>query len=136
MIFRGNKGVTLVEVLVSVLIVSIFLTVVLVAVSQSVVNTTRVNMVYTASNLAKKRVDVLKRIPFRDLKDCAEETSVRVDPNGEPDAGGEYVRSTEITEDFDSNTYLTKVKVIVDRIEDGVPSGKELEIETLFADVE
>lgn len=124
------------EILVSTLVLSIVLAVVLVVVSRTVVNTTRIDMVYTASNIAKKRIDILKRMPFRDLKNYAEEVDVVVDAQGDRDAQGEYVRNTVITENHLSNSYLTKVKVSVDRIESAAASGNPVVIVTLFADVE
>jgi prepilin-type N-terminal cleavage/methylation domain-containing protein len=134
--FYGTRGVTLVEVLVSVLVVSIVLSVVLVVVSQSVVNTQVVDMVYTASNLARQRVDSIKRLPFSDLKRAGEETDTRIDEYGVADASGDYSRTTVITESHLGNPYLTEVSVSVDRYVDGALSGNPVVIDTLIADIE
>ena len=133
---KNNRGVTLVEVMVSTLIISIVLIAVLTVITKTIENASQIDMVYTASNLAKKKVDDLKRMPFRDLKNFAEETNVVVNSTGEVDAAGAYVRSIEITENQHSISYLTKVKVSVDRMVGGAPTGNPVVIETLFADVE
>ena len=132
----NNKGVTLVEVMVSILIISTVVAAVLTVVTKTIINAAQVDMVYTASNLAKKKVDDLKRMSFRDLKNFAEETNVRINAKGDTDTQGDYFRSIEVTENQYSNPYLTKVKVSVDRVVNGSPKGNPVVIETLFADVE
>ena len=134
--FSGTRGVTLVEVLVSVLVVSIVLSVVLVVVSQSVVNTRVVDMVYTASNLARQRVDTIKRLPFSDLERAGEETDTRVDEYGSVDASGDYSRITVVTGSHLGNPYLTRIRVSVDRYVDGSLSGNPVVVDTLVADIE
>lgn len=138
-IFRAgpySEGVTLVEVVVSAALVALIVSVVVFTVSQSAVDSSKLDMIYTASNLARKHMDSLKTVNFRDLADLAPETDVRVNAEGDADADGDYVRSTEVYEDWNSNPYLTKIKVSVDRVVDGEASGRPVMIETLFADAE
>ena len=133
----GNgKGITLVEVLVSVALVALVVSVVIAAVAQSAVNSKRLDMIYTASELARKRMDDLKALNFRDIPDRAPETNVVIDRYGAADPNGDYRRTTEIDEDWSGNPYATKVKVSVDRIVDGHASGHPVTVETIFADVE
>lgn len=132
----NKKGVTLVEVMVAVALVTVIVSTVAVTVAQSAVNANRLDMIYTASNLAKKHMDDLKSMSFRDLSDEAPETNVRIDSRGEADAGGDYIRSTEIDDEWGGNAYLTQVKVSVDRVVDSKASGHPVVMETLFSDVE
>lgn len=132
----NKKGVTLVEVMVAVALVTVIVSTVAVTVAQSAVNANRLDMIYTASNLAKKHMDDLKAMSFRDLPDEAPETNVRINAQGEADSGGDYMRSTEVDEAWGSNAYLTKIKVSVDRIVDSKVAGHSVVMETLFAEVE
>ena len=133
---KSKKGMTLVEVVVSAAILGIVVISVVATIAQSSVFSRRIDHVYTSNNLAKKRMDDLKRYLVGDLADRAAETDVRIDSNGDLDANGDYIRTTEITENYDSNPYLIKVKVSVDRFLDGAAYGSPAVIETLFADVE
>lgn len=133
---RNSKGITLVEVLVSMSLVVLVVSVVVIAVAQSSVNSNRLDMIYTASELAKKHMDGLKALNFRDIPDRAPETDVVIDRYGEADPNGDYRRTTEINEDWSGNPYAIKVKVSVDRIVNGSVSGHPVVVETVFADVE
>jgi hypothetical protein len=73
---------------------------------------------------------------FRDLYERAQETNVRIDLYGDPNPAGEYVRTTKVDENWDSNPYLVKVKVSVDKYVSGKVSGHPVIMETLFADVQ
>ncbi|MFQ5953384.1 MAG: prepilin-type N-terminal cleavage/methylation domain-containing protein [Candidatus Omnitrophota bacterium] len=132
----NKKGMTLVEVIVSALILGLVVVSVVATIAQSSVFSRRIDHVYTSSNLAKKRLDDLKRYLVSDLAARATETDVRIDSNGDLDVSGDYIRTTAITEDYDGNPYLIKVKVSVDRYADGAAYGSPAVIETLFADVE
>jgi type II secretory pathway pseudopilin PulG len=131
-----KKGMTLVEVVVSAAILGIVVVSVVATIAQSSVFSRRIDQVYTSNNLAKKRMDDLKRYLVSDLADRASETDVRIDSNGDLDVSGDYIRTTEITEDYDGNPYLIKVKVSVDKVVDEQKYGSPAVIETLFADVE
>ncbi len=134
--FSDKRGMTLVEVVVSAAILGIVVISVVATIAQSSVFSRRIDHVYTSNNLAKKRMDDLKRYLVVDLADRATETDVRIDSNGDLDVSGNYIRTTEVTENYDSNPYLIKVKVSVDRFFEGSAYGSPAVIETLFADVE
>ncbi|MBD3379490.1 MAG: hypothetical protein GF408_03400 [Candidatus Omnitrophica bacterium] len=133
---RNQSGVTLVEVMVSVVLVSMVLVSVVAIVAQSAVYSKNVDMIYLSSNLARKRMDSLKLLSFADLSMQAPESDTKVGPDGEPDPSGDFLRTTEIEEDHSGNPYLMRVEVSVDRIVMGERSGSPVTIETLFADVE
>lgn len=145
---KNCKGITLVEVLVSISLVAVVVVALAAAVTQSSVFSKSIDIVYTASYLAQRRVDTLKRLDFDQIS-LAEETGIRVDETGEISSNGKYIRSTEVTTSVGGNPYLTKVKVTVRRVKvniDGTiinPStgkmaflGQPIIMETLFADVE
>jgi len=142
------KGITLVEVIVSISLVAVVVVALAAAVTQSSVFSKSIDIVYTASYLAQRRINVLKRLDFDQIS-AAEETDIRVNEGGDIDSSGKYIRSTEIITDVGGNSYLTKVKVSVRRVKvniDGTiinPSsgqmtflGQPIIMETLFADVE
>lgn len=81
-------------------------------------------------------MDNVKVIDFNDLSRWGSESKTRIDSDGEEDLLGDYIRTTEITENYDGNPYLTKVKVSVDKIIDGNESGYPVVMETLISDVE
>jgi prepilin-type N-terminal cleavage/methylation domain-containing protein len=132
----NRKGMTLIEVVVSAAILGLIVVTVIAMLAQSSVFSRRIDHVYATNNLAKKRMDDLKRYFVSDLAVIAVETDVRIDANGDPDESGDYIRTTAVTEDYDSNPYLYKVQVSVDRVVDGAAYGSPAVIETLFADIE
>lgn len=144
--FQGEKGMTLMEAIVAVMLIAVTMLSVLLAVTQSVVFSKKADILYTASYLAQRRIDVIKRFDFSALKD-AEENDVRVGADGTQDVNGDYLRSTEVTESYDLNPLLAKVKVTVKRTTvtlDGTARDEEgkmqtvaqpVVIETLFADI-
>jgi type II secretory pathway pseudopilin PulG len=125
---------TLVEVIVSAAIVGILVVSALATIAQNSVFSRRIDHVYTCSNLAKKRMDSLKRYLVTDL-DKETETDVRIDLHGDLDENGDYIRTTEVTENYDGNPFLAKVKVSVDKFQDGEAYGSPAVIETLLADI-
>lgn len=144
----NNKGITFVEVVVSIALVLIVVVALIATVTQSSVFSRRIDLVYTASYLAQRRVDMLKRLDFDQLP-AAGETDIRIGADGNIDPAGEYVRTTEITPVYASNPYLTKVKVSVNRVKMSLDGsivypdtgqitfhGNPIIMETLFSDVE
>ena len=148
MAIKNNEGITLVEVLVAVILIAFIMLSVFAAITQGAVFAKRIDTIYAALNIAQMRVDELKRFDFQKLHPAAEETDIMVDQYGNMDEDGEYMRTTEITTPYDSNSYLMKVKVTVDKIKiyingtrkkdpiDGryQLSGSPVVIETLFSD--
>lgn len=141
-LLKNCKGITLVEVIVSVVLVIIVLVSLIAAVIQGSVLSRRMDMIYTASSLAQRRIDLLKRFNFDQLS-AAAETDIRMDADGTVNPSGNYVRTTEIDTEFDDNPYLAKIKVSVKKIKvniDGSISstetlGQPVIMETLFADI-
>lgn len=143
----NNRGMTLAEVVIAAILVAIIVVSMLATVTQSSVFSQNIDIAYTASNLAQRRIDWLKRFDF-DQVPGNDETDVRIGADGNIDANGNYLRSTEITQNYDSNSHLLKVKVSVKRVRvraDGTikdPStgqvtyvGAPVVMETLLADI-
>lgn len=130
----NKKGLTLVEVVVAMVLVTIASLAILAAVSQSAVFGGKADTIYTASIIAQKRIDLLKKFSFGDIADIASEIDTAIDVDG--DGVTDFKRTTEVTENYDGYSELLKIKVTVYRIEDGVPKGGPVEMETLMSDVE
>jgi type II secretory pathway pseudopilin PulG len=119
-----QRGLTLVEVVISVLLIAISIVSVLAAVTQSSVFSKRIDAVYTASYLAQRRIDILKEFEFDQLDPGAIETNVEIDVDDDGDS--DYRRTTEITPNYSGNPKLTKIKVTVEKVQlnlDGTESG-------------
>jgi len=147
MFFKNQKGMTLVEVIMAAALVLIAAVSMGVVATQSAVFSRRIDMIYTASYLAQRRIDVLKRLSFSDIS-AAEEIDLRVGLDGNIDANGNYLRSTEIIPNFDADASLLKVKVTVKRMKINMDGsildpetgemtflGAPIVMETLFSDV-
>ena len=130
---NGQKGISLVEVIVAMALVAIVSLAILAAVSQSAVFGGIADKIYTASILAQKRIDLLKKFAFSDIPNTAPETDTAIDMDD--DGTADYMRTTTVTEDYDGYAGLIKVKVSVSRIEDGVKKGAPVVIETLMSNV-
>ncbi|MEA3489212.1 MAG: type II secretion system protein [Candidatus Omnitrophota bacterium] len=125
------RGMTLVEVLVTAVLISIVTVSLIATVVQSSSSSRHIDMVYTSSFLAQRRIDLMKRFDFDEVP-AAEETDVRIGADGTIDTEGDYFRTTGVY--TSSNPYLLRVKVSVDRDVDGSPSGYPVVMETYFVD--
>ncbi len=96
--------------------------------TQSSVFSKRVDMVYTATLIAQNRIDLLKKISFSELPD-ATEVEVVIDEDGTLSAGGSYIRTTEVTENYDGIASLLKIKVSVTALKISA-SGAAIDEET------
>ncbi|MGB2879330.1 MAG: hypothetical protein WBD24_04070 [Candidatus Omnitrophota bacterium] len=145
-ILLGKKGVTFVEVIIAAALVVVIVLSLAATNIQSSVFSKRIDLVYTATQIAQRRMDLLKRLGF-DQVPSAVETDVRVDADGNMSASGNYVRTTEVDTNFGGNPSLAKVKVIVKRVKiymDGSISdsgettfiGQPIVMETLFSNIE
>ena len=146
-LYRDHKGITLVEVLVSIALIALVIVAMGAALTQSSVFSKNIDTIYTASYLAQRRIDMLKRLDFDQLPGGAED-SIRIDADGNASASGHYLRTTEITPDFDGNSHLIQIKVIVKRVKVNIDGsivdsggkmtflGRPVIMETLFADIE
>ena len=108
------RGMTLVEVVISVLLIAVVIISVLAALVQSTVFSKRIDMVYTASYLAQRRIDLLKEFSFDQLYPGAVESNIGIDIDGDGD--NDYRRTTEVVENYDGNAGLIKVKVFVEKV--------------------
>ena len=133
---NSRRGVTLFEVVIAAAVLSVVLSGILSVFLFNVRWGRKMNSVFVATNLAKNRMERLRppRFPFSAL-DLAEEDSVEVDRGGLEEAGGDYLRTTEITNDH-AGYDLTLVKVTVDYKIQGEWSGNPIEIYSLYGDGE
>ncbi|MDD4012595.1 MAG: prepilin-type N-terminal cleavage/methylation domain-containing protein [Candidatus Omnitrophica bacterium] len=143
MSIRSKKGMTLVEVVVSMVIVTIAVVSLFAAVTQSSVLSKRSGMGYTLTNIALRRIEVLKRLDS-DMLPFAEESGIQVSSDGNVSSTGEYFRTTEITQNYNANPYLTKAKVTARKVKLGTDGtittplayqGDPVVIETIIADI-
>ncbi len=142
---KDKTGMTLIEVIVAVALVALVVVSLFASVTQTSVFSKRIDRVYTASNLAQRRMDMLKRFDF-DLIPFTEETDARIDTDGNLSSTGTYVRTTEITENYNGNPFLIKVKVSVKKAKVNMDGsiygetgqitfvGQPVVMETLFSD--
>jgi len=129
----NEKGITLVEVIAGMVIVTIVTLAVLSAVSQSAVLGVGADGIYNTSLVALKRVEDLRNMVFGDIPEEAPETDIEVDNDG--DGVTDYFRTTEVEEDYDGYANLLHVKVTVYRASSGVKAGGPVVMETLIADI-
>ena len=113
--FNGvnQKGLTLVEILISVGIFALVLVGIMGTLIISVDLSRKINYEYAATNLAKKRVEtartMIKTQGFWTLF-TMEEEEVLVNADGMRDSDGEFVRTTKVDTNY-GNPRLTKVEV-------------------------
>ena len=145
-IIFNKKGLTFVEVIVAAALVVVIVLSLVATDTQSSIFAKRIDLVYTATQIAQRRMDLLKRLGF-DQVPAAVETDVRVGADGNISSTGNYVRTTEVTTSFGGNSSLTKVKVTVKKVKiymDGSIMdsgemtflGQPVVMETLFSDIE
>ncbi|MBF0253465.1 MAG: hypothetical protein HQL29_06600 [Candidatus Omnitrophica bacterium] len=144
---KDNKGLSLVEVVVSIGLAMVVIISIVAGVTQGAVFSKRIDMVYTATSIAQNRIDLLKKFDFEDVS-AGYESLIKVDEIGSNDTNGKYLRSTEIVDDYLGNTHLKKVKVIVNVVQykaDGTFTDSEngqkvyltnpIIVETIFSDM-
>ncbi|MFH1309843.1 MAG: type II secretion system protein [Candidatus Omnitrophota bacterium] len=139
--FNNKRGMTLVEVIVATALVSMAVVSIGALITQSSVFSNRIDTVYTASYLAQRRIELLKRLDFSQIS-SAVESDLRVGVDGNINANGGYVRTTEVSPNFGGDPHLTKVKVTVKRLKIDIGggtgamvfSGQPVVMETLFTD--
>ena len=138
---NNPKGFTLVEVLVSSLILTLVLVGVIAVFVQTVEISRRIDYEYTAANLARSRIEfaraVVKTRGFDALtQDAFGEEDTRIDAEGKPaSATGEFYRTTTVTADYDGNARLTEVKVRVSYEFQGARTNDSAVLDIIFADI-
>jgi type II secretory pathway pseudopilin PulG len=113
---KNQKAMTLIEIMVSLLLVSLLVGTVLVLLLQNMKIATTIDYSYAASNIARSRIDRIRQLRrdqgFSNLA-AAAETNTTVDRNGTPDPEGDFARTTTITTNFGGNADVTKIEVTV-----------------------
>ena len=127
----NTKGVTLVEVMGSVLVFMIGISALMGVYLQSITASKRAENAYTAYNLAKNRLESLKYLSFGDLV-SATETSTVINKDGVPDISGAYSRSTAVTINYTGDSSLTQVTVSISYAISGVQSSVPIQMTTVF----
>ena len=113
----SKKAFTLVEVMVSIMIVSTVLVGLLFVFVQIADMSKRVDYEYAAANLAKSRLEEaragIKINGFNSLSLLAESEAddIRINADGVEAPDGDFVRVTTIEEEYDTNARLTRVEV-------------------------
>lgn len=109
---KNKNSATIAEVIVSVLIISITVVGVLNLFVQNISSGDAINYIYTATNLAKSRIERLRFVDFS-LLGSAVEVDTYLDKYGNPDPDGEFRRSTSITSNYGGDSKLAYVDVTV-----------------------
>jgi len=115
---HDQRGITLVELLIAVVLVSLIFAAIGSLLSQSSVYARKLDITYTASYLAERRIELLKRLDFEQIHQAGE-SNIRIGDDGSEDENGEYLRTTTVTRPYDTNPFLAKIRVEVYRVKVG-----------------
>lgn len=99
--------------------------------TQSLTVSKRSDYAYIAYNLAKNHIERLRAGAFSSLS-LAVETDTRINRDGEPDSGGEYLRTTAVTTNYGGNSNLTQVDVQVSYEFKKVKSPQPMSLSTVI----
>jgi len=127
------SGLTLIEVLISIVIVAFIAIALLSTITQSVFFADQADKIYTASIVANRRIEGIKKFDYNDLATIGPEDSIPVDDN--EDGVTDYLRTTTVDEDYDGYAGLIRVIVSVQRLVDGEPLGSPVVQEILLSDL-
>jgi len=109
-----NKGLSLIETIVAILVFAIVISGSCALIVQGKQLSDRARSHYTAVNLCKNRLEKGRTFDFDQL-DLFAENNVLVNASGTPDYNGEFRRSTTVTEINDNLTQFSVVVEIRDR---------------------
>jgi len=133
-ISRHEKALTLVELMIAILLVTLSVGGIISVVIQSVALRQSVDNAYAASNIARNRIERIREIRndmgYTHLSEAAE-TDTLVDRNGVSDPNGEFKRTTIINTAFATN--LTKVTVRVLYKRNNIFTTDAVEVVTLVS---
>ncbi|NQT21950.1 MAG: type II secretion system protein [Candidatus Omnitrophica bacterium] len=134
----NKKGITLVEILISMTILALIATGVMGTIVISVETSKKINYEYTATNLCKNRLEYARALIKTDgfLALTGMEEDVHIDALGELDSEGEFIRKTSVDENYDGNQRLTKVEVEVSYYYRGEEPKNPVIMTTIYTDVE
>ena len=127
----SSRGATLIEVMGTILVFMIGISALLGVFYASGAMAKRAQYAYTAYNIAKNHIEDLRAFSFADLAVANESLSV-VDQNGVDDPSGQYIRTTTITTNYNSDAGLTQVDVQVWYVIRGVQSQNPVQLTTVI----
>jgi type II secretory pathway pseudopilin PulG len=135
----SNKGITLVETLFSAAILSMVMMSVLVVFVHTVDISHRVGYEYTATNLAKSRMErarvVIDVSGFGHLAEL-DETDTVLNHEGVADTDGEFKRTTSVTENYNGDSRLTRFDVTVEyKYRQAWKNDAAITISTVFSNI-
>ena len=130
-IVKNQNGVTLIEVMGSVLVFSIGIAALMAVYWQAGTASKRADNSYIAYNLAKNRLEALKSVSFSDLP-SAVENSTGVNKDGVADTSGGVTRSTAVTTNYTGDSNLTQVTVSVSCTMSGAQSSTPVQMNTVY----
>ncbi len=120
-----SRSSTIAEVIISVLIVSVTISGTLNLIVQNIASGDAMSYIYSATNLAKNRIERLKAIDFSLLSDAVE-VDTFLDGDGIPHPEGEFRRTTDIIVPYGGNSNLAfidvKVYYAIRGVENAVPA--------------
>lgn len=125
------RGSTLIEVMGTVMIFMIGISALLGVFYASGTMAKRAQYAYTAFNIAKNHTEDLRAYSFSDLA-VANETLSVVDQNGVSDPGGEYLRTTAVTTNYNLDSNLTQIDVQVWYVIRGIRSQSPMQLTTVI----
>ena len=128
---KNNKGITLVEIMVAVLLFLLGIAALLGVITQSVQSAKKAGLAYKAHNLAKSRLETLRSVSFGDLS-YGSELSTAINEQGVKDENGSFIRNTTVTTSYTGDGALTYVKVSVNYIYKGQQSPSPMEASTVI----
>ena len=127
----SETGNTLVETMASIAIFVFILSAVMNVAVTSASMGKRSEFAYTAYNLAKNHLETLRSMPYSNLANAAE-TESYIDANGVSDPDGPYIRSTAISQNYNSDANLIQVTVSVKYIFRGEMTNNPISLSTVI----
>ena len=128
---RNNRGATLVEVMMAILIFMVGIEALLAVYTKSMQVAKRADQAYTAYNLAKNHLERLRALNYA-LLPSAVETSTAINNDGDPDPSGSFLRTTVVTSSYGGNALLTQVTVQVNYVFRGTQSASPMALTTII----
>lgn len=127
----GQKGTTLMEVMIAVFLFVIGIQSLLVVATQGMTMSRRVEYDYTAYNLAKNHIERLRLYSFAALANAAD-TGTQLNANDDPDQAGPFTRTTAIATSFGGNANLTQATVTVAYTLRGLQNSSQCQLSYVF----
>ena len=125
---------TIIETLVAITIFAMTIVGVMGAIVVSVDASSKINYEYTATNIAKSRIERLRYMDFNLLTNAVETNSL-VDNQGVPSETGEFIRNTIVNANYGGNGHLIEVRVEVYYIYRGAQNNVPATMSLLLSDI-